>query len=79
VLLKFPSYPYHEFGVVKGKIDFISNISIEGGYLAKVNLINRLNTTYNKEIQYRDGLTANAEIIIRDTRLVERLFSIFYE
>lgn len=74
VLLKFPSYPYQEYGVVEGKVDFISRIGIDSGYLSKVKFTNNLVTTYNKEIQYKDGMTANAEIITKDMRLIERFY-----
>ena len=74
VLLKLNSYPFQEYGYVKGKIDFISNVSTDSGYLAKVIFTNGLNTTYNKQVQYRDGLTANAEIVTKDLRLLERFY-----
>ena len=74
VLLKFPSYPFQEYGSVKGKIDFISNISTDSGYLAKVNLVQGLTTNYNKQVQYRDGLLAQGEIITKDMRLLERFY-----
>lgn len=74
VLLKFPSYPFQEYGSVKGTIDFISNISTDSGYLAKVNLINGLQTSYNKQVQYREGLQAQGEIITKDMRLLQRFY-----
>ena len=57
-----------------GKIDFINHMPSENGYLAKVILINGLTTTYRKQIQYRDGLLANAEIVTKDMRLLERFY-----
>ncbi len=74
VLLKFQSYPFQEYGSVIGKIEFISHIPSENGYLAKVVFTNGLMTTYNKKIQYRDGLLANAEIVTKDMRLLERFY-----
>ncbi len=74
VLLKFPSYPFQEYGSVKGKIDFISNISTDSGYLAKVVLQQGLNTNYNRQVQFRDGLLAQGEIITKDMRLLERFY-----
>lgn len=74
VLLKFPSYPFQEYGSVKGSIDFISNITTDTGYLAKVVLPKGLATSYNKQVQYRDGLVAQAEIITQDLRLLQRLY-----
>jgi multidrug efflux pump subunit AcrA (membrane-fusion protein) len=74
VLLKFESYPFQEFGSVIGKIDFISRVPGEKGYLAKVILTKGLTTTYKKQIQYRDGLSAVAEIVTQDMRLLERFY-----
>lgn len=74
VLLKFSSYPSQEFGSVTGKLDFISAIPTDSGYIAKIILPHGLITNYNKEVQYREGLTANAEIITKNMRLIERLY-----
>lgn len=74
VLLKFPAYPFQEYGSVKGKIDFISNISTDSGYLAKVILPKGLNTSYNKQVQFRDVLLAQGEIITKDMRLLQRFY-----
>lgn len=74
VLLKFQSYPFQEYGSVMGKIEFISHMPSENGYVAKVILLNGLTTTYRKQIQYRDGLLANAEIVTNDMRLLERFY-----
>ena len=74
VLLKFQSYPFQEYGSVKGKIEFINHIPNEEGYLAKVVFTNGLTTTYNKPIQYHDGLLANADIVTKDMRLLERFY-----
>jgi HlyD family secretion protein len=74
VLLKFSSYPFQEYGIVRGRIAFISNIPSENGYLAKVELIDGLTTTNQKVIHFREGLTAQAEIIAKDLRLLERFY-----
>ncbi len=74
VLLKFPSYPFAEYGSVNGKIDFISNINTDSGYLAKVILPNCLNTSYKKQVQFRDGLAAQGEIITQNMRLLQRFY-----
>jgi len=74
VLLKLNSYPFQEYGYVKGKIDYISHIPSDSGYLSKVVLVDGLMTTYRKQVQYRDGLIARAEIITKDLRLLERFY-----
>ncbi len=73
VLLKLPSHPFQEFGTLVGKLDFISKIPSDSGYSARVILPNGLRTNYKKQIQYRDGLIAQGEIITADTKLSDRL------
>ncbi len=75
VLLKFPAYPWQEFGSVKGRIEFISTVPSDSGYFAKLSFTNGLITNYKKSIQYRTGLTAEAEIITADLRLAERFIN----
>ena len=75
VLLKFPAYPYSEFGSVKGRIAFISNMPTDSGYLAKIGLPEGLLTNYKKQIQYHSGLTVHADIVTAKMRLLERLFN----
>jgi HlyD family secretion protein len=75
VLLKFPAYPSHEFGYVKGRLEFISRMQADSGYLAKVILPNGLETDHRKQLQFHDGLLAEAEIITENTRLLERFYS----
>ena len=75
VLLKLPAYPFQEFGAITGKLDFISNIATDSGYIAKVLLPNGLQTNYKKLVQYHDGLSAQAEIITDDLKLSDRLLN----
>lgn len=74
VLLKFIAYPYQQYGFIEGKLGFVSNIPTDSGYLAKIILPKKLITTYHKEIQYRYGLLAQAEIITDRINLLERFF-----
>lgn len=75
VLLKLPAYPFQEFGAITGKLDFISNIPTDSGYLAKVLLPNGLQTNYKRLVQYHEGLSAQAEIITDDLKLSDRLLN----
>ncbi|PZX59502.1 HlyD family secretion protein [Hydrotalea sandarakina] len=77
VLLKLNAYPYQEFGYIEGRISFISAIPTDSGYMAKVNLVNGLKTNFNKALQYREGLTAQASIITAEKRLLQRFYENF--
>lgn len=75
VMLKLPAYPFQEFGALEGRLAFISRISTDSGYLAKVSLPDGLETNYNIHIQYHEGLRATGEIITADTKLSDRLLN----
>jgi multidrug efflux pump subunit AcrA (membrane-fusion protein) len=75
VLLKLNAYPYREFGIIKARLDFISTIPTDSGFLAKVILPNGLLTNYNKQLHYTEGLSASAEIITEQQELSDRLFN----
>ncbi len=75
VLLKFQAYPSEQYGSLIGTIDNIKPVPTDSGYLARVILPQGLHTNYKKTLQYRDGLLAQAEIITRDMRLLERFYS----
>ncbi len=75
VLLKLNAYPYREFGIIKAKLDFVSSIPTDSGFIAKVILPNGLTTNYKKQLHYTEGLSAQAEIITEDLQLSDRLFN----
>ena len=78
VLLKFQAFPTAEWGSIHGKIDFISRIPTDTGYLARITLPKGLTTDYNKVIQYHDGLIATGYIITADRRLLQQLYYDLY-
>lgn len=75
VMIKFAGYPYEEFGVVEGKIAYISEIpGQDSTFLAKVMLPKGLTSQYGKRIKYREGMLATGEIVTDNLRLLERIF-----
>lgn len=80
VNIKLSSYPDNEYGVLKGKVKNISLIpNNEGLYLLDVLLAEKLITTYNKELVFKQEMQGVAEIITEDLRLIERVFYQFKE
>ncbi|MEQ1554490.1 MAG: HlyD family efflux transporter periplasmic adaptor subunit [Ferruginibacter sp.] len=75
VLLKLNAYPYREFGIIKAKLDFVSSIPTDSGFIAKVVLPNGLVTNYKKQLHFVEGLNAQAEIITANLQLSDRLFN----
>lgn len=74
VQLRFDAYPYQEFGTIEGRLEYISKVPSDSGFLANISLPNGLMTNYHKEIQYRNGLKSQAIIIVKDYRLLERFY-----
>ncbi|MDM8173688.1 MULTISPECIES: HlyD family secretion protein [Olivibacter] len=79
VLLKVRAYPYQEFGLLHGRIDYLSDINFSDSlYSAKITLINGNNTSYKRKIQLKNGLIANAEVITEKRNLLNKLFDNVY-
>jgi len=75
VNIKLENYPDTEFGMLTGKIKSISLMpDKEGLYLVDVSLPEKLITTYNKEIAFKQEMHGIAEIVTEDLRLIERFF-----
>lgn len=75
VLIKFPAYPWQEFGALKGRVGEIATVAADSsGYMAQIQLPNGLTTSEKKTITYREGLVADASIITKDQRLLQRFY-----
>ncbi|MFC7525725.1 HlyD family secretion protein [Parapedobacter sp. GCM10030251] len=71
VLVKLNSYPFEEFGVLKGEIGQINKVPHQDSiFLSRVDL---LTMSGNQRIQLTTGLTGSAEIITEDASLLQRL------
>ncbi|MCB0375707.1 MAG: HlyD family efflux transporter periplasmic adaptor subunit, partial [Sinomicrobium sp.] len=75
VNIKLENYPDNEFGVLKGKVRNISLIPDKDGfYLIDAALPEKLITTYDREIPFKQEMRGVAEIVTEDLRLIERFF-----
>ncbi len=75
VNVKLQNYPDAEFGMLRGTIAKISLIpDSEGFYLIDIGLPNKLVTSYNKELTFKQEMIGTADIITEDLRLIERFF-----
>ena len=77
VYITCDSYPYREYGFVRGKVDTMSLIAHDNQYLVQVILTDGLKTTFNKELEFKQEMDGNARIITKKKRLIERIFSQF--
>ncbi|PQV48816.1 HlyD family secretion protein [Jejuia pallidilutea] len=75
VNLELNDYPDYEFGVLKGSVSNISNVSDENGaYIVDVKITKDLKTTFGNTIAFKQEMKGTADIITEDLRLLERLF-----
>jgi multidrug resistance efflux pump len=73
VIIKLKSYPFEEYGVVRGVIENISEIDVNKQYLVKVKLPNGITTNMNKKLKFRFGMLGDAEIITKNTKVIDKL------
>ncbi|MPN40444.1 hypothetical protein SDC9_187981 [bioreactor metagenome] len=69
------AYPYLEFGHINGITRQISPTQERGSYLVEVQIGEKLVTSSKKELQMSGNLSATAEIITENRRLIERIFA----
>jgi multidrug resistance efflux pump len=80
VLIRMASYPSGEYGYITGKVQYISNIPVSNdSFLIRVELPFGLRTNYNKTINFRNNLSADAEVITDDRRLISQFFNQWHE
>jgi multidrug resistance efflux pump len=74
VNVHFVNFPNNEFGMVRGVVSRISLVPADGKYIVDVKFPKGLTTTYNKHLPLAHEMTANAEIVTNDLRLIDQLF-----
>ena len=82
VTVKLDNYPYMEYGSIEGKVASISLLSQAQNagqttidtYLLIVELPDRLETNYGKVLDFQHEIGGVADIIVKERRLIERLF-----
>ena len=81
-VIKLENYPYMEYGYIEGYVSSISLVTqtqktgektIET-YLINVELPNGLTTNYEETLDFKYELGGTYENIVKDRRLIERLF-----
>jgi HlyD family secretion protein len=74
VIIKLYGYPEAEFGFIEGSVAYIASMPNErDSFQLKADLSKGLITSYNKQIYFRNNLSASAEIITDDRRLIDRM------
>lgn len=74
VNIRLANYPTYEFGILRGKIQYISLTPDEDGqFMIDVVLPENLKTSYNEKIAFQQEMRGTADIITKDLRLIDHL------
>ncbi len=75
VLVKLRSYPFEEYGAIKGKITYVSDVAYKDSvFMAKINF-EPFNSEGENAIKLKNGMGASAEIITKESSLLKRFFT----
>jgi multidrug resistance efflux pump len=74
VYIRLDDYPFQEYGLLKGIVQIISPVPREARYAIQVALPQALKTSFGKQLNFRQEMQGQAEIITEDLRLLERIF-----
>jgi HlyD family secretion protein len=73
VNIKLSGFPYMEFGVIKGRIKSLLMIPVDNVYIADIDLVNGMKSSYNIDIGFISEMTGTADIITENSRLIYRI------
>ncbi|MCX6320757.1 MAG: HlyD family efflux transporter periplasmic adaptor subunit [Bacteroidia bacterium] len=77
VNIKLSSYPYLEYGMLKGKIKTKSLVPAGDTYVIEIELPSGLTTLYNRKLEFNQNMQGTAEIITEDVRLLQKIVNPF--
>ena len=74
VLIKLKSYPFEEYGMLKGKISYIAEVPYRDSvFLSKVDFKIRKTSDMKRPIHLKQGMMADAEIITQNATILQRI------
>ena len=80
VLVKLKSYPFEEYGMIRGKIQYISDVPYKDSvFISKVNFKLRNSSDLKRPIHLKQGMMADAEIVTQDATILQRLGRSFFK
>ncbi len=75
VNIQFDNFPHMEYGMVKGYVSNISEVSDDDFYAVEVELPDGLRSYYDIEILFSQNMQGDAEILTDKKRLLERVLN----
>jgi len=80
VLVKLRSYPFEEYGMIRGKIKYIAEVPYKDSvFMSKVDFKIKNSSDMKKPIHLKQGMLADAEIVTQDATVLQRLSRSFFK
>ena len=74
VLVKLRSYPFEEYGMMRGKISYLSDVPYKDSiFISRVSFLSKKASDLKKPVHLKQGMMADAEIITQDATILQRL------
>ncbi|GGE51833.1 HlyD family secretion protein [Pedobacter psychrotolerans] len=74
-LVKLKSYPYEQYGMIKGKLTYVSEVAVQDSvFMAKISFDNVENKEPARKIILRNGMQADVEIVTEESSLLQKVF-----
>jgi len=74
VLVKLRSYPFEEYGMLRGRISYIADVPYHDSiFISRVNFRSNKASDFKKPVHLKQGMLADAEIITEDATILQRL------
>lgn len=74
VLVKLRSYPFEEYGMIRGRIQYIADVPYKDSvFISKVNFKIQGSSDLKKPIHLKQGMMADAEIVTQDATILQRI------
>ncbi|WP_316741290.1 HlyD family secretion protein [Pedobacter antarcticus] len=75
-LVKLKSYPYEEYGLIKGELSYLSDVAYRDSvFMAKVKFFQIKSDNPQRKIILKNGMTADAEIVTEKSSLLNRFYT----
>jgi len=75
VNIKLSSFPYLEYGMVKGIVRTKSLVPSIDVYIIEIDLPDGLTTLYGRKLEFSQNMSGTAEILTEDLRLLQKLIN----
>ena len=66
------NYPYMQYGALTGRVRKISQVAVDGHYNVWIGFNETLNSTYDRNFPFMQGMEGEAEIIVMRQSLLQK-------